>query len=155
MWLLGFELWTFRRAVGCSYPLSHLTSPGADSFISSSESCQQSTDFQAARMRVLKSPWPWWHIYSNKARIQNTTTPWANHIHTTKVAVDCIFAGRESSLSLCVDLFGPHQPTPTTSSSTCGVCCSECPVLVKPAFPRTNASELIKAHWRYAVGVCL
>jgi hypothetical protein len=27
MWLLGFELWTFRRAVGCSYPLSHLTSP--------------------------------------------------------------------------------------------------------------------------------
>ena len=28
MWLLGFELWTFGRAVGCSYPLSHLTSPG-------------------------------------------------------------------------------------------------------------------------------
>jgi hypothetical protein len=27
MWLLGFELWTFRRAVGCSYPLSHLASP--------------------------------------------------------------------------------------------------------------------------------
>jgi hypothetical protein len=27
MWLLGFELWTFGRTVGCSYPLSHLTSP--------------------------------------------------------------------------------------------------------------------------------
>jgi hypothetical protein len=27
MWLLGFELWTFGRAVGCSYLLSHLTSP--------------------------------------------------------------------------------------------------------------------------------
>jgi hypothetical protein len=27
MWLLGFELWTFGRAVGCSYPLSHLASP--------------------------------------------------------------------------------------------------------------------------------
>jgi hypothetical protein len=27
MWLLGFELWTFGRAVGCSYPLSHLTNP--------------------------------------------------------------------------------------------------------------------------------
>jgi hypothetical protein len=27
MWLLGFELWTFGRAIGCSYPLSHLTSP--------------------------------------------------------------------------------------------------------------------------------
>jgi hypothetical protein len=27
MWLLGFELWTFGKAVGCSYPLSHLTSP--------------------------------------------------------------------------------------------------------------------------------
>jgi hypothetical protein len=27
MWLLGFELQTFGRAVGCSYPLSHLTSP--------------------------------------------------------------------------------------------------------------------------------
>jgi hypothetical protein len=27
MWLLGFELWTFGRAVRCSYPLSHLTSP--------------------------------------------------------------------------------------------------------------------------------
>jgi hypothetical protein len=29
MWLLGFELRTFGRAVGCSYPLSHLTSPTA------------------------------------------------------------------------------------------------------------------------------
>jgi hypothetical protein len=28
MWLLGFELRTFERAVGCSYPLSHLSSPG-------------------------------------------------------------------------------------------------------------------------------
>jgi hypothetical protein len=27
MWLLGFEPWTFGRTVGCSYPLSHLTSP--------------------------------------------------------------------------------------------------------------------------------
>jgi hypothetical protein len=27
MWLLVFELWTFGRTVGCSYPLSHLTSP--------------------------------------------------------------------------------------------------------------------------------
>jgi hypothetical protein len=27
MWLLGFELRTFRRAVGCFYTLSHLTSP--------------------------------------------------------------------------------------------------------------------------------
>jgi hypothetical protein len=27
MWLLGFELVTFGRAVGCSYPLSRLTSP--------------------------------------------------------------------------------------------------------------------------------
>jgi hypothetical protein len=26
MWLLGFELWTFGRAVGYSYPLSYLTS---------------------------------------------------------------------------------------------------------------------------------
>jgi hypothetical protein len=30
MWLLGFELLTFGRAVGCSYPLSHLTSPTLD-----------------------------------------------------------------------------------------------------------------------------
>jgi hypothetical protein len=29
MWLLGFELLTFGRAVGCSYPLSHLTSPAS------------------------------------------------------------------------------------------------------------------------------
>jgi hypothetical protein len=27
MWLLGFKLRTFGRAVRCSYPLSHLTSP--------------------------------------------------------------------------------------------------------------------------------
>jgi hypothetical protein len=33
MWLLGFELQTFGRAVGCSYPLSHLTSPAVDIFI--------------------------------------------------------------------------------------------------------------------------
>jgi hypothetical protein len=32
MWLLGFELQTFGRAVGCSYPLSHLTSPKQDIF---------------------------------------------------------------------------------------------------------------------------
>jgi hypothetical protein len=30
MWLLGFELWTFGRAVRCSYPLSHLTSPSVN-----------------------------------------------------------------------------------------------------------------------------
>jgi hypothetical protein len=30
MWLLGFELRTFGRAVGCSYLLSHLTSPQAE-----------------------------------------------------------------------------------------------------------------------------
>jgi hypothetical protein len=35
MWLLGFELWTFGRAVGCSYPLSHLTSPGRSIFMDS------------------------------------------------------------------------------------------------------------------------
>jgi hypothetical protein len=35
MWLLGFELWTFGRAVGCSYPLSHLTSPQTKAFLSS------------------------------------------------------------------------------------------------------------------------
>jgi hypothetical protein len=33
MWLLGFELWTFGRAVRCSYPLSHLTSPNLCIFI--------------------------------------------------------------------------------------------------------------------------
>jgi hypothetical protein len=27
MWLLGLEHWTFARAVGYSYPLSHHTSP--------------------------------------------------------------------------------------------------------------------------------
>jgi hypothetical protein len=31
--LLGFELGTFGRAVGCSYPLSHLTSPPTPFFI--------------------------------------------------------------------------------------------------------------------------
>jgi hypothetical protein len=31
MWLLGSELRTFRRAVGCSYLLSHLTSPDMQS----------------------------------------------------------------------------------------------------------------------------
>jgi hypothetical protein len=33
MWLLGFELRTFGRAVGCSYPLSHLTSPLDQDFL--------------------------------------------------------------------------------------------------------------------------
>ena len=36
MWLLGFELRTFGRAVGCSYPLSHLTSPAGPVYIASS-----------------------------------------------------------------------------------------------------------------------
>jgi hypothetical protein len=34
MWLLRFELGTFGRAVGCSYPLSHLTSPSRVSLYS-------------------------------------------------------------------------------------------------------------------------
>jgi hypothetical protein len=34
MWLLGFELLTFGRAVGCSCPLSHLTSPDKKILIS-------------------------------------------------------------------------------------------------------------------------
>jgi hypothetical protein len=34
MWLLGFELWTFGRAVGCSYPLSHLASPPRQALLS-------------------------------------------------------------------------------------------------------------------------
>jgi hypothetical protein len=43
MWLLEFELLTFGRAVGCSYPLSHLTSPPPrisfnELFISSNDS---------------------------------------------------------------------------------------------------------------------
>jgi hypothetical protein len=38
MWLLGFELRTFGRAVGCSYPLSHLTSP-IHVFLSDREVC--------------------------------------------------------------------------------------------------------------------
>jgi hypothetical protein len=33
MWLLGFELWTFGRTVGCSYPLSHLTAPSFSVFL--------------------------------------------------------------------------------------------------------------------------
>jgi hypothetical protein len=33
MWLLGFELQTSGRAVGCSYPLSHLTSPHIHSLL--------------------------------------------------------------------------------------------------------------------------
>jgi hypothetical protein len=41
MWLLGFELRTFRRAVGCSYPLSHVTSP----------SCNSLRDFCASFLR--------------------------------------------------------------------------------------------------------
>jgi hypothetical protein len=36
MWLLGFELLTFRRAVVCSYPLSHLSSPSLLFLLSSS-----------------------------------------------------------------------------------------------------------------------
>jgi hypothetical protein len=43
MWLLGFELWTFGRAVGCSYLLSHLTSPPADLFISTKIACHQNS----------------------------------------------------------------------------------------------------------------
>jgi hypothetical protein len=37
MWLLGFELRTFGRAVRCSYLLSHLTSPGIKFFNDISE----------------------------------------------------------------------------------------------------------------------
>jgi hypothetical protein len=39
MWLLGFELRTFRRAVGCSYLLSHLTSPILSSLKTIIENC--------------------------------------------------------------------------------------------------------------------
>jgi hypothetical protein len=42
MWLLGFELLTFRRAVGCSYPLSHLTSPHSEQILRAEETAQLS-----------------------------------------------------------------------------------------------------------------
>jgi hypothetical protein len=45
MWLLGFELRTFRRAVSeCPYPLSHLASP----------MCYLETGFHWVALAVLK-----------------------------------------------------------------------------------------------------
>jgi hypothetical protein len=48
MWLLGFELRTFGRAVGCSYPLSHLTSP---CFFF----------FKTVIIEKIKTSQVWWH----------------------------------------------------------------------------------------------
>jgi hypothetical protein len=62
---------------------------GVESSISCSESKQEKTDFQAAKLRVLK-PTPTvtnflqqGHIYFNKATPPNSATPWAKHIQTT------------------------------------------------------------------------
>jgi hypothetical protein len=46
MWLLGFELWTFGRAVGCSYPLSYLTSPPPSDLIYAPKKTSQMKTFQ-------------------------------------------------------------------------------------------------------------
>ena len=53
MWLLGLELRTFRRAVGCSYPLSHLTSPGV------LWSCRQCAVVNARRCVLWLVCWVW------------------------------------------------------------------------------------------------
>ena len=49
MWLLGFELRTFRRAVGCSYLLSHLTSPNTEAL----ESVHLGANFIAPALPIL------------------------------------------------------------------------------------------------------
>jgi hypothetical protein len=63
MWLLGFELRTFGRAVGCSYPLSHLTSPltpilyrlfdHVSVYFSTTESCTASSIVPSVSLSVL------------------------------------------------------------------------------------------------------
>jgi hypothetical protein len=49
MWLLGFELQTFGRAVGCSYPLSNLTSPDF------SKTNNQATNLKSNRKTNIKT----------------------------------------------------------------------------------------------------
>ncbi|EDL32810.1 mCG148124 [Mus musculus] len=53
MWLLGFELRTFGRAVGCSYPLSHLTSLYVSSVSASSLESTEVTDW----CHCIRPPW--------------------------------------------------------------------------------------------------
>jgi hypothetical protein len=52
MWLLGFEIWTFRRAVRYSYQLSHLTSPRNSLFIA-----VEKLKVKVLRTFKLASPW--------------------------------------------------------------------------------------------------
>jgi hypothetical protein len=47
----------------------------AESSTSSSEGCEQNTDFQAAGVKFL-SPCPQWHTYFNKATPSSNATPW-------------------------------------------------------------------------------
>jgi hypothetical protein len=56
MWLLGFELLTFGRAVGCSYPLSHLTSPVFLSFLISFVLESVVSDIKKAKPTFFWSP---------------------------------------------------------------------------------------------------
>jgi hypothetical protein len=62
MWLLGFEFWTFGRAVGCSYPLSHLSSPVCSLY-------QRILQFQDSQGYTEK---PYLEKKQNKNKKQNT-----------------------------------------------------------------------------------
>jgi hypothetical protein len=77
MWLLGFELLTFGRTVGCSYPLSHLTSPqmsslplvlyylGRGTFLRSGVLSLHRGDFGEQNRRVL-------HFYGAHILLEDT-----------------------------------------------------------------------------------
>jgi hypothetical protein len=91
MWFLGFELRTFGRAVGCSYPLSHLTSPG---FLSYHPLSLKATKALQSSKAVF--------LFSSFTEAQNSTK-------TFKVSQKSVEAS-EGKAAMIFRLRFPHKP---------------------------------------------
>ena len=107
-WLTGSEVQSIIIKVGTwQHPGRH-GAGRAESSTSSSEGCQQKTDFQAAEMKVLK-PTPTvthllqqGHTYTNRATTSKSATPWAETIQTTTVTLS--FLGSCGFNSIVLDI---------------------------------------------------
>jgi hypothetical protein len=99
-WFTGSEVQPVIVKAGTWQHPGKYGARGAGSSTSSSEGCKWKTNFQTAKMSVLK-PTPTvpclfqkGHTYLNRAIPSNSVTPWAEHIQTITVS-------KEKEESIC------------------------------------------------------
>jgi hypothetical protein len=103
MWFLGFELWTFRRAVGCSYPLSHLTSPSYVLLMDVVPKASSATFSRVCKLSQVAPDQAIWLLFVGyMVMVHHSNT--LQHVLPTTLCFVCLDFGviLYLSLSLCV-----------------------------------------------------